>query len=113
MPGTSKKVVVRTRLLIEERGDGEMFAAHLDALGLTAYGLTSDEASKNVKDLFNTWITQYRDLGVLETRLDAIGAEWSYLADYDGPEPVEDTGENPGLRKDRSRTANYSLAMAA
>ena len=87
MPGTSKKVVVRTRLLIEERGDGEMFAAHLDALGLTAYGLTSDEASKNVKDLFNTWITQYRDLGVLETRLDAIGPNGlKSLPTHDGPE---------------------------
>ena len=53
-----------------------LFAAHYDALDLTAYGETEHEAQNNLKRLFNNDIHYYREKGLLERRLDALGVKW-------------------------------------
>ena len=119
MPVINKKVVVRTRIIFEEQDAGTVVAAHLDAVGMTAYGSTVAKAEENVKNLLKQWIIECRALGILEARLDAMGADWSYIDEYKGPEPVEHLANNPGPPKNqvvvapRHRGNNKSLAMAA
>lgn len=84
-------VVVMADLSIERRNDGQMFAAHLDDLGLTAYGRTVEEARKELIGVFNVWVNFYRERGLLEERLNQMGAEWTWLHTYEGDIPVEYT----------------------
>ncbi len=113
----SEKVVVQTSLSIEWRQDGGMCAAHLNGLGLTAYGRGRDEAREGVKRLFKTWVDGYRRLGVLEQRLDRIGADWRWYDDYKGDVPVEDTtsgGQAPfDAVESMQVAADEPVAMAA
>ena len=87
----SAQVVVVTNVSLEMRNDGKMFAAHLDAVGITAYGRTPADARDSVKSAFRTWVGLYRELGVLEERLDQIGVTWFRAEEYSGDIPVEDT----------------------
>ena len=85
------KIVVKTTLSFESHKGGRMVAAHLDNLGLTAYGYTRKEARDSVKGLFLKWISLLRQLNILEQRLHDMGVEWWRFDDYDGNLPVEDT----------------------
>lgn len=100
----SGKVVVRTSLSIESLKNGEVYAAHLNGMGLTGYGRAPSEAREAVKRLFKVWVDGYRKLGVLEARLDRIGADWRQYEDYQGDVPVEDVapGVNAAVRRTRS-----------
>ena len=84
-----RTVVVTTNLSIGRRSDGKMFAAHLDGLGLTAYGYTAEDAREGVTQVFGTWVNLHRDAGILEKRLNEYGVPWQWLDEYDGPMPVE------------------------
>ena len=112
------KVVVQTSLSIERLKGGAMYAAHLNGLGLTAYGRAPSEARAAVKGLFKTWVDGYRRLGVLEKRLDRVGADWRWCDDYKGDIPVEDTTDVgrtlPFGSGERMQTAaDEPVAMAA
>ena len=90
-----RKVVVKTTLSVETRGDGKMFAGRLTNLGLTAYGRTEEEAKDAVKLLFNKMINEYRERSILEKRLNGIAVEWYWFDEYhDSDIPLEDT--SPG-----------------
>ena len=87
------RVIVATTLSKEIRES--TCAAHLKPLGLTAYGNTPYEAEAKVKVLFNRFISEYRELGVLEDRLtNHFRVSWWPEDKYDGDLVVEDT--SPG-----------------
>lgn len=121
----SGKVVVRTSLSIESLKNGEVYAAHLNGMGLTGYGRAPSEAREAVKRLFKVWVDGYRKLGVLEARLDRIGADWRRYEDYQGDVPVEDVapGVTPpsaaparravGMRQETAWAEDQPVAMAA
>ena len=116
----SAQVVVMTNLSLEIRNDGKMFAAYLDAVGITGYGRTIGDARDSVKRAFRTWVEMYRELGVLEERLDQIGVTWFRADEYSGEIPVEDTtcerDETEAPRKPleyRPLPAESSTALAA
>lgn len=93
-------VVVTANLSIERRNDGQMFAAHLEDLGLTAYGRTVEDARKELIGVFKAWVNFYRERGLLEERLNQMGAEWTWVHTYEGDIPVEYT--NAAARPDDS-----------
>lgn len=78
----NRKVVVLVSIKTSTRTDGKMFAAHLPELGLTAYGRTEEDAKCAVRALFASFIDQYRSLGLLEKRLNQIGAKWYWEDEY-------------------------------
>ena len=84
-----RTVVVTTNLSIQRRSDGKMFAAHLDGLGLTAYGYTAEDARESVVQSFKQWVGLHRDEGILERRLNQLGVLWQWLDSYEGDLPVE------------------------
>ena len=114
-----KEVVVKTVLSIEERGDGEVFAARLKELGLTAYGRTPSEAKSKVKGRFHAFIAECRKRGVLEARLDRVGVEWGWRGEYAPPEGVEVEETAPGAERAEApadmefRPMTSTTAMAA
>ena len=71
---------VRASILVERRNDGEMFAAHIDPLAITAYGRTFDVAYKRAIKMFRWCVWLHRDAGngALERRLKQSKArvEW-------------------------------------
>jgi hypothetical protein len=79
-----RKVVVLVSIKIAKRSDGQMFAAHIPELGLTAYGRTEEEARQAVKSQFNRFINKYRELGsgLLEKRLNQVKATWFWEDQY-------------------------------
>ena len=90
MKRDDKAIIVETTLRKEYRAGG--CAAHLVLLGLTAYGETMEEAEHNLKALFNRFINQYRQLGVLGDRLtNHFQVDWWPADEYDGKLEVEDT----------------------
>ena len=90
MKRDDKTIIVETTLRKEYRAGG--CAAHLVPLGLTAYGETMEEAEHNLKALFNRFINQYRQLGVLGDRLtNHFQVDWWPADEYDGELEVEDT----------------------
>ncbi len=93
MSHESPAIVVATDLSIEMRADGRMFAGRLKELGLTAYGRTAEEAREAVLKGFNEWVNLHRSFGegVLERRLDQLGAHYEPLESYCGQLPVIDT----------------------
>lgn len=103
----SGKVVVRTSLSIESLKNGSVYAAHLNGMGLTAYGRAPSEAREAVKRLFKVWVDGYRKLGVLEARLDRIGADWRPYEDYRGDVPVEDVA--PSVTPPSAKPARRSV----
>ena len=90
-----RKVVVLVSIKIAKRSDGEMFAARIPELGLTAYGRTEEEARQAVKSQFNRFINKYRELGaeLLEKRLKQVNATWYWEDQYPGDDlpPIEYT----------------------
>ena len=88
----NKLVIVNTKLSYLWNKDNGFFAAHSDALGLTAYGPTRDEAELVWKRLFNKFIHDYRNIGQLKERLDCAKVDWWWGDEYpkDAPE-YEDT----------------------
>ena len=96
------KIVVKTTLSFESHKGGRMVAAHLDTLGLTAYGYTREEARDSVKGLFLKWVSLLRQMDILEQRLLDMGVEWWRFDDYDGSLPVEDTTPDASAPVDSS-----------
>ena len=95
MPDEHLAIVVTTNLSIEPRRNGKTFAARLEELGLTAYGHTTEDARDALLRLFNEWANLHRRYGegVLERRLDQLGAHHEPLDGYSGQLPVVDTRE--------------------
>ena len=91
----NRKIVVITDLTIQKRKDGKMFAAHMDVLGLTAYGRTAESARENLTQCYSRWVHLHREAGILPKRLNELEAKWQWLDEYDGDIPVEDTAPNP------------------
>ena len=56
----NRKIVVITDLTIQKRKDGKMFAAHMDVLGLTAYGRTAESARENLTQCYSRWVHLHR-----------------------------------------------------
>ena len=104
------KIVVKTTLSFESHKNGRMVAAHLENLGLTAYGYTSEEARDSVKGLFHTWISWLRRLDILEERLGEMRVEWWEFDDYDGRLPVEDTTPSAHALAGPSESSNAPIA---
>ena len=73
-----RRVVVMVEEQIYIHKASGLFAAHYDALDLTAYGDTEHEAQNNLKRLFNNDIHYYREKGLLARRLDALGVKWDW-----------------------------------
>ena len=113
------KIVVKTTLSFESHKGGRMVAAHLDTLGLTAYGYTREDARDNVKGLFHTWVSWLRRLNILEERLGEMRVEWWEFDDYDGSLPVEDTTPSahataePSASPNALTTETMPMAIAA
>ena len=103
----SRKVVVLTTLAYESHKDGTMVAARLEAPGLTAYGYTRDEARDGIKRLFSTWVHEHRRRGLLEARLNDVGAEWCWLDDYAGNAPVEEAAASISASPQPSAPLNH------
>ena len=92
------------------RHEDGVVAARFDSLCLTAYGRTEEEASANLRKLFNREIHYYREKGALEQFLSMMrektGVEWYWASDYPDDRPdYEDTNEEPGSGR---RSANGS-----
>ena len=95
MNGQEREVVVLVSLTLQKHREREVVAARLKELGLTAYGDTGEEARDAVKALFNKFINEYRDSGLLAKRLDHVGVDWYWRDEYpesSGP-TVEDTSQ--------------------
>ena len=112
-----RTVVVTTNLSIGKRSDGKMFAAHLDGLGLTAYGYTAEEAREGVTQLYGQWVNWHRDAGILEKRLNEYGVPWQWLDEYDGDIPVEQiherTNASPVDAQPQHHAIHGEFALAA
>ncbi len=88
-----RRVVVTVEEELSRHEASGTVAARYDALGLTAYGTTEDEASAELRRLFGRDVDYYRGKGLLERRLNLLGVEWCWADEYpaDGP-PYEDAG---------------------
>lgn len=70
--------------------EGEkVWATRLRALGLTAYGDTSEESVRKVKKMFSAFVNTHRELGTLAERLDESGLFWCWESDYTGDMEAE------------------------
>ena len=91
-------VIVVTPLSIYKHNDRDLFAARLEELGLTAYGSDESKAVNRVKNMFNRFVTVYRQNGLLESKLDHVGVEWYWKSEYPhDAQNYEDTN-NPAVR---------------
>ena len=87
------QVVVNVRHLVYKHSQDEVFSVRCAALGLSAYGDSENEAVDNFKQLFNRFISTYREKGRLQEVLDKSAVEWWWRDDYPADRsPFEDTG---------------------
>ena len=91
------RVVVLVSLSVGQYNETGIFAARIEALGLTSYGYSIPAAQASVKRLFNTFINSYRQTGRLEQRLNQLGVKWHWAEDY--TEPYEDTDNLPAVEE--------------
>ncbi len=101
------RIVVRTTLATEWQDEMQCFIARLKNPYIFAYGSDEAEAKKEVKALFNNWVNAYRQLGVLEDRLNALKVDWCPYEEY-----VADLGDPP-LEHTSPVTAICPLPLAA
>ena len=88
-----RRVVVTVEEELSRHEASGTVAARYDALGLTAYGTTEDEAAAELRRLFGRDVDYYREKGLLERRLDLLGVEWCWADEYPaGGPPYEDAG---------------------
>ncbi len=89
---TLETVVVNVDVITLKRPNDDVIVARLPELGLTAYGLSAQDAEENVKRLFNRFIHGHRDAGTLESVLDRAGVDWFKREEYPSDQPAyEDT----------------------
>ncbi len=118
-----REVVVTTVLSFEPRHDGKIRAARLKDIGLTAYGKSDAEAEDKVKRQFARLVSEYRQLGLLEQRLNEVGVTWCWRNEYkDASLPVQNVARMGGIRRWISRSVlrprkegvlTLQMAMAA
>ena len=84
----SAETIIHTSVSYESRPDSVMVAARLTDLGLTAYGLTQDEARDGVLRLFGRWVQHLHERDILEESLDRLQVSWSRRFDNHGREPI-------------------------
>ena len=104
-----KVVVIVSHDYLHDRETGT-FAARITPLGLTAYGMSQEEASTKVKKMFVSAVETRRTRGSLTRWLDNSGLDWYWFDEYEGDVPVEDAthigGQSPiaGVRQQRSNS---------
>lgn len=79
-----RKVVVRFTPELYEYQDRSRFAARIEGLGLTSYGLSPEEAVVGLDSIFRAFIDGHRETGRLEEVLNGSGVEWYWLDQYSG-----------------------------
>ena len=84
-----KVVVIVSPDYLHDRETGT-FAARITPLGLTAYGMSQEEASSKVKKMFASAVETRRMRGSLTRWLDNSGLDWYWLDEYEEDVPVED-----------------------
>ncbi len=77
------KVVVMVTLEHVEYREPQMFAARFRALGLTAYGMTREEARLRFFELFRQFVCDTREVGQLELQLRRSGVTWYTIEEYE------------------------------
>ena len=89
--GETGLVVVITELSVQRHERHDCYVARFDKLALTAYGDTREAAISNYKKVFNRFIHQHREAGLLKRRLDKSGVVWCQANEFSGE--YEDTNE--------------------
>ena len=82
-------VIVNERILVNK--ETGQFAARYDAMRLTAFGKTRDEAITKLKKLFKNEINYFREKGLLEKRLNKLGVKWCWESECTNELPYQDT----------------------
>jgi hypothetical protein len=94
---TEPTVVVVLKPMFERYGKHALWAARFQDMGLTAYGMTQEQALDNLKHMFHLRIQALRRRGLVAAELSRLKARWSWERDY--PEdwiPYEHANEPAG-----------------
>ena len=77
MTSTTGKVFVTVQCATYEHKMDDVFATRMPQLGLTGYGRSKEEAERNCKRLFGTFINAHRRQGDLDAVLNRAKVEWT------------------------------------
>ena len=94
---TEPTVVVVLKPAFERYGRHALWAARFQDMGLTAYGVTKEQAFDNLKHMFNLRIQALRRRGLVADELKRLDVKWAWESEY--PEdwtPYEHANEPVG-----------------
>lgn len=80
-----ERVVVVAPLVCKHNLHRKVFVSQIPALGLTAYGDNTDEATQKLKRMFAAFVEAHRKYETLSEQLTKSGLRWYWESEYKGP----------------------------